>query len=118
MKAPSVRGGRSAEDGAPTSSPLWMRLQELMMILFSFSTDTTSVMQLGEHEWLMYLSITDAAQGDAHSSAPSNPHTPRWTKAGSEGPDAGSEQQLSLELSMFCWKQLKLMLTAAERRCS
>lgn len=36
-----------------------MRLQELMMILFSFSTVTTSVMQLGEHEWLMYLSITD-----------------------------------------------------------
>lgn len=34
-----------------------MRLQELMMILFSFSTVTTSVMQLGEHEWLMYLSI-------------------------------------------------------------
>lgn len=38
-----------------TSSPLWMRLQELMMILFSFSTVTTSVMQFGEHEWLMYL---------------------------------------------------------------
>lgn len=44
-----------------------MRLQELMMILFSFSTDTTSVMQLGEHEWLMYLSITDAGQGDTHT---------------------------------------------------
>lgn len=29
------------------------------MILFSFSTFTTSVMQLGEHEWLMYLSIKD-----------------------------------------------------------
>lgn len=48
----------------PTSSPLWMRLQELMMILFSFSTDTTSVMQLGEHEWLMYLSITH--RSDSH----------------------------------------------------
>lgn len=46
-----------------TSSPLWMRLQELMMILFSFSTLTTSVMQLGEHEWLMYLSITQMGGG-------------------------------------------------------
>lgn len=42
-----------------------MRRQELMMILFSFSTFTTSVMQLGEHEWLMYLSITDGGRGYA-----------------------------------------------------
>lgn len=32
------------------------------MILFSFSTVTTSVMQLGEHEWLMYLSITNGGR--------------------------------------------------------
>lgn len=30
------------------------------MILFSFSTFTTSVMQLGAQEWLMYLSITQS----------------------------------------------------------
>lgn len=31
------------------------------MILFSFSTVTTSVMQFGAQEWLMYLSITNPA---------------------------------------------------------
>ena len=43
-----------------------MRLQELMMILFSFSTVTTSVMQFGEHEWLMYLSITGRGRAQSH----------------------------------------------------
>lgn len=46
------------------------------MILFSFSTDTTSVMQLGEQEWLMYLSITDEAQGFAHKRKPPAPSSP------------------------------------------
>lgn len=39
----------------PTSSPFWILLLELMIILCPLSKVTTSATQLGAHEWLMYL---------------------------------------------------------------
>lgn len=42
------------------------------MILFSFSTVTTSVIQLGAHEWLMYLPITH--RGGSFTGQQTNQH--------------------------------------------
>lgn len=39
----------------PTSSPFWILLLELMMILCPLSKVTTSATQFGAQEWLIYL---------------------------------------------------------------
>jgi hypothetical protein len=48
---------RRREWGAPplTSSPFWILLLELMIILCPLSKVTTSATQLGAHEWFIYL---------------------------------------------------------------
>lgn len=60
--------GKARWDGR-TSSPFWILLLELMIILCPLSKVTTSATQLGAHEWLMYLQTQSVWKGDLMENA-------------------------------------------------